>query len=72
MLKSNKILEDNLDIQNLMKAQVFNRLAFKFVLTKQEYSYIKLLEKRKRVLVDNHETSDDKECNNDLDYRPKR
>ena len=35
-----------------MKADIFNKLALKFLLTKQELSYIKVLERRKRLFID--------------------
>ena len=44
-----------------MKAEIFNRIAFKFILTKQEMSYVKVLERNSRLLVDKITTSDTKE-----------
>ena len=49
-LQSFKRIEDSLDIKNLIKAQIFNKLAFEFILSKQELGYIQLLEKHKRLL----------------------
>ena len=59
--KSAKLVRDSLDIKNLMKAEIFNRLAFKFILTKQELSYVKALEKNRRLLIDTMSSSDTEE-----------
>ena len=45
-------MADCLDIKNLMKAEIFNKLAFRFILTKQELGFIKVLEKKRRLLIE--------------------
>ena len=45
-------MADCLDIKNLMKAEIFNKLAFRFILTKQELGFIKVLEKKSRLLIE--------------------
>ena len=42
-----------------MRAAIFNKLAFKFILTKQEFNYVKLIEKKKRLIIDKHAKSID-------------
>ena len=48
--ESDKILTNSLDIRNLIKEGIVNKLAFKFILQKHELEYIKLLGKSKRQL----------------------
>ena len=40
-----------------MRAAIFNKLAFKFILTKQEFNYVKLIEQKKRLIIDKHAKS---------------
>ena len=48
--ESDKILTNSLDIRNLIKEGLINKLAFKFILQEHELRYIKLLGKSKRQL----------------------
>ena len=49
-------MSDCLDIKNLMKAEIFNKLAFRFILTKHELGYIKVLEKKRRLLAEKYDS----------------
>ena len=42
-----------------MRAAIFNKFAFKFILTKQEFNYVKLIERKKRLIIDEHAKSID-------------
>ena len=48
--KSSKLLDDWLDIRTLIRTQLFNDFAFKFLLKRHEQRYLQVLSKQKRLI----------------------